>query len=374
VAALTGLVRWLLGTTTPVRPGAEGAAAVKFAGSHILAVDQFDLPMIERLFAVTDQMLPYARRLRTTRVLEGAVLGTLFFEPSTRTRLSFSAAFNRLGGQVSETTGFAFSSMAKGESIYDTSRVVSGYTDVLVVRHPEEGAVAKFAEATNIPVINGGDGPGEHPTQALLDLYTLCRERGHRPGTLSGMTIAMVGDLRYGRTVRSLANLLSLERGLTFICVAPDELQVPDDLTAKLRERGHRVEVTDDLAEGVRDVDVIYATRIQQERLPTDGSIRVDQDRFRIDAAVYRKACKPGTVLMHPLPRDSRSGVSELAEDLNKHPSLAIFRQTDNGIPIRMALFALVLDVVDELTNTDREARWYRPDRIGIDDTQGLLP
>lgn len=347
---------------------------MSFAGTHVLGVDQFDLPMIERLFSVADRMLPYARRARTTRVLEGAVLGTLFFEPSTRTRLSFSAAFNRLGGHVSETTGVAFSSMAKGESIYDTSRVVSGYTDVLVVRHPEEGAVAKFAEATHVPVINGGDGPGEHPTQALLDLYTLCRERGHRPGTLGGMTIAMVGDLRFGRTIHSLARLLALESSLTFICVAPPELQLPADLAGKLRAHGHRVELTGDLTEGIRDVDVIYATRIQQERLPADGSIQVDQDRFRIDAAVYERVCRPGTVLMHPLPRDSRGGVSELAEDLNGHPSLAIFRQTDNGIPIRMALFALVLDVVGELADTDREARWYRPERIGIDDTRELLP
>jgi aspartate carbamoyltransferase catalytic subunit len=346
---------------------------VSFAGAHILTVEQLDLPKIKRLFSVADEMLCYARRERTTRVLEGAVLGNLFFEPSTRSRLSFGAAFNRLGGHVRETTGFAFSSMVKGESISDTSRVVSGYMDILVVRHPEEGAVTRFAEVTNVPVINGGDGPGEHPTQALLDLYTLCRERGLRPGTLGGMTVAVVGDLRYGRTVHSLTKLLALERDLTFFCVAPPELQLPDELVRHLRERGHRVELTEDLAEGVRDADAIYATRIQQERLPADIEVHASQDRFRIDAALYDRLCRPGTILMHPLPRDSRSGVAELAEDLNRNPALAIFRQTDNGIPIRMALFALVLDVADQIHDTSREARWYRPERFGIEDSRPLL-
>ncbi|MEH1030729.1 aspartate carbamoyltransferase [Micromonospora profundi] len=336
-------------------------------------MEQFELAHIQRLFEVTDRMLPYARRERSTRVLEGAVLGNLFFEPSTRSRLSFGAAFNRLGGYVRETTGFAFSSMAKGESVYDTSRVVSGYMDILVVRHPEEGAVAEFAAAINVPVINGGDGPGEHPTQALLDLYTLCRERGLHPGGLGGMRIAVVGDLRYGRTVHSLTKLLALESGLTFVCVAPEELQIPDELVLKLRQQGHTVELTDNLAEGIRDVDVIYATRVQQERLPQGSTVAANGDRFRIDAALYDKVCRPGTVLMHPLPRDSRGGASELADDLNSRPELAIFRQTDNGIPVRMALFALVLDVADQVADTDREARWYRPERFGVLDTRDIL-
>ena len=343
-------------------------------GTHILSVDQFDLGQLADLFSVAERMLPYARRERVTRVLEGAVCGNLFFEPSTRTRLSFGAAFNRLGGHVRETTGFAFSSMAKGESIYDTSRVISGYVDVLVIRHPEEGRVAEFAAATHVPVVNGGDGAGEHPTQALLDHYTLCRERGLRPGGLGGMTVAVVGDLRYGRTVHSLTKLLALEHGLTFHCVAPAELQAPDPLVRRLRELGHRVELTDEVTEGVRDADVVYATRIQQERLPEGTTVHpTDQERFRIDAALYEKYCRPGALIMHPLPRDSRKGASELDTDLNRHPSLAIFRQTDNGIPIRMALFATVLGVTDQVDDTARDARWYRPDRVGVDDTRGLL-
>ncbi|QFU91053.1 aspartate carbamoyltransferase [Amycolatopsis sp. YIM 10] len=332
-----------------------------FAGEHILTVEQFTPARLERLFEVTDRMLPYARRERTTRVLEGAVLGNLFFEPSTRSRLSFGAAFNRLGGHVRETTGFAFSSMAKGESIHDTSRVVSGYADVVVVRHPDEGAVGEFAAAAKVPVINGGDGPGEHPTQALLDFYTLCRERDLRPGGVGGATVALVGDLRFGRTVHSLVKLLSGEGPLRFACVAPAELQLPDHLAELLRERGHRVDLTDVLEDGLRDADIIYATRIQQERLPADITTEGFQDRFRIDAALYDRVCEPGTILMHPLPRDSRTGHSELDDDLNGRPELAIFRQTDNGIPVRMAVFALVLGVADQVEDTARPVTWHHP-------------
>lgn len=344
-----------------------------FVGAHILSVDQFDLAAVERLFEVADRMLPYARRTRITRALEGAICGNLFFEPSTRSRLSFGAAFNRLGGHVRETTGFAFSSMAKGESIHDTSRVVSGYVDVLVVRHPEEGAVGEFAAATHVPVINGGDGPGEHPTQALLDFYTLCRERGLRPGALSGATIAVVGDLKYGRTVHSLTKLLALERDIRFVCIAPPPLQLPVSLAAKLTALGHRVERTGDLADGLREADVVYATRIQQERLPDGIDLDGVQERFAIDAALYDRVCRPGTVLMHPLPRDSRNDPNELSNDLNGNPALAIFRQTDYGIPVRMALFALVLGVVDQVDATAREALWYRPDRFGVHDTRPML-
>lgn len=346
---------------------------MQWAGAHILTVEQFELGDVEELFELADRMVVYARRERRTSVLQGAVLGNLFFEPSTRSRLSFGAAFNRLGGYVRETTGFAFSSMAKGESIYDTSRVVSGYMDVLVVRHPDEGAVTEFAAATNVPVINGGDGPGEHPTQALLDLYTISRERGLHPGHLDGMNVAVVGDLKYGRTVHSLTKLLALERELTFVCVAPDALQLPADLVEHLRSRGHRVQLTDDLAEGLREADVVYATRLQEERFPVSEDTVAQQDAFRIDAARYEKSCRPGTVLMHPLPRDSRRGSSELSNDLNDNPALAIFRQTDNGIPVRMALFALVLGVADRVDETATDAGWFRPARIGVDDTRDLL-
>src|SRR5699024_9721368 len=177
-------------------------------GKHqLLSVDQFTRESAEDFFRIADLMQPIARRQKVSRVLEGAVLGNLFFEASTRTRVSFGAAFCRLGGSVCDTTGFTFSSMAKGESIYDTSRVMSGYVDAMVIRHPEEGSVAEFAQATNIPVVNGGDGPGEHPSQALLDLYTILTEFSRLGKLLDGSHIAMVGDLKYGRTVHSLIKL-----------------------------------------------------------------------------------------------------------------------------------------------------------------------
>src|SRR5262245_2221502 len=177
---------------------------------HLLSVDAFDRESVEDLLRIARQMEPIARRQKVTRVLEGAVLGNLFFEPSTRTRVSFGAAFCRLGGSVCDTTGFTFSSMAKGESIEDTSRVISGYVDAIVVRHPDLGSVARFASATHVPVINGGDGPGEHPTQALLDLYTIQQEFERIGKKIDGAHVAIVGDLRHGRTVHSLIRLLSL--------------------------------------------------------------------------------------------------------------------------------------------------------------------
>lgn len=347
-----------------------------FKGSHIVSVEQFARQDIGTIFSVAERMEPYAQRRKVTRVLEGAVEGNLFFEPSTRTRVSFAAAFNRLGGSVSSTTGFQFSSMAKGESVYDTARVMAGYCDVLVMRHPVEGSIQELADAIHVPVINGGDGPGEHPTQALLDLYTVQKETGRDLSALDGLKIAMVGDLRYGRTVHSLTKLLSLFDDVTFVFIAPDELRMPTRISSKLRERGAVVHETEDLAGGLSDVDVVYVTRIQQERFTAPE----DADKYRgfysINRAMYEKHCRPGTVLMHPLPRDSRPSADELSSDLNGHPELAIFRQADNGVPIRMALFALVLGVEDQLEETERDVNWYVPKRLGTQDTLdfGKLP
>jgi aspartate carbamoyltransferase catalytic subunit len=341
---------------------------MEFLGSHILSIDQFDRDDVHTVFRVADEMEPYAQRRRRTRVLEGTVLANLFFEPSTRTRISFGAAFSRLGGHTLETTGFQFSSMAKGESLYDTARVVAGYVDVLVMRHPVEGGVGEFAEATHVPVINGGDGPGEHPTQALLDLYTIRKELGRGVDELGGTRVAMVGDLKHGRTVHSLTKLLSLCDPLDLVFVAPDELQMPEGLVERALSHGHSVRQTESLPDGVADADVIYTTRVQQERF----TALEDADKFRgsysINNAVYEKFCKPGAILLHPLPRDSRPGARELDEDLNQRRELAIFRQTDNGIPVRMALFALVLGVQDRVHDTAEDVGWFVPPRVGIHD------
>ncbi|HVJ81347.1 MAG TPA: aspartate carbamoyltransferase [Planctomycetia bacterium] len=341
---------------------------MNFVGSHILSIDQFALADVVTVFRTADELEPYARRRRSTRVLEGAILGNLFFEPSTRSRFSFGAAFERLGGSVREMTGFEYTSFAKGESIFDTARVMSGYVDALVVRHPEVGKVREFADATHVPVINSGDGTGEHPTQALLDLYTIEKELGVRISDLRGLKLAMVGDLRHGRTVHSLTKIVSLLADVDFRFVAPEALQMPGDIANAATSAGHRVLRTESLAEGVRDADVVYCTRLQEERFAT----RAEADRYRgmysLNRASLETMCKRGVTLLHPLPRDSRVGNMELDSDLDDHPSLAVFRQADNGIAVRMALFALVLGVAERVHETVRDVSWYVPRQYGVRD------
>ena len=336
--------------------------------NHLLSVAQFSRESVEELFHLADVMQPIARRRKVSRVLEGAVLANLFFEASTRTRVSFGAAFCRLGGSVCDTTGFTFSSMAKGESIYDTSRVISGYVDAIVVRHPEQGSVAEFARATNVPVINGGDGPGEHPSQALLDLYTIQREFSRLGKLIDGAHVAMVGDLKYGRTVHSLVKLLSLYRGLKLTLISPPTLEMPADIVDAARGGGHAVEVSATLRQGLAGADVVYATRIQKERFSGETLEGYDAD-FEVNRALVDSVCAPDTVIMHPLPRDSRPGAHDLSVDLNHDPRLAIFRQTDNGIPIRMAIFAVLLGVEKRVQRSLRDAPWLPPSHIGPDDS-----
>jgi aspartate carbamoyltransferase catalytic subunit len=338
-------------------------------GKHqLLSVDQFSRESVEELFRIADQMQPIARRQKVSRVLEGAVLGNLFFEASTRTRVSFGAAFCRLGGSVCDTTGFTFSSMAKGESIYDTSRVMSGYVDAMVIRHPEKGSVAEFAAATNIPVVNGGDGPGEHPSQALLDLYTILTEFSRLGKLLDGAHIVMAGDLKYGRTVHSLIKLLALYRGLKFTLISPRGLEMPDYLLEQVSTRGHVVEQTNSLEEGLPGADVIYATRVQKERFAAEELEGYTPD-FQVNKAIIDKCCGPDVIVMHPLPRDSREGANDLSVDLNHDTRLAIFRQTDNGIPVRMAIFAVLLGVENLVQHSQRDVTWSPPSHIGPDDS-----
>lgn len=339
-------------------------------GKHqLLSVDQFSRESVEELFRIADLMQPIARRQKVSRVLEGAVLGNLFFEASTRTRVSFGAAFCRLGGSVCDTTGFTFSSMAKGESIYDTSRVLSGYVDAMVIRHPDQGSVAEFARATNIPVVNGGDGPGEHPSQALLDLYTILTEFSRLGKLLDGAHIALVGDLKYGRTVHSLIKLLALYRGLKFTLVAPKGLEMPDYILEQVgRHGGHVIEQTHSLEEGLVGADVIYATRVQKERFSGEDLEGYSAD-FQVNKAIVDQCCSPDVIVMHPLPRDSREGANDLSVDLNDDPRLAIFRQTDNGIPVRMAIFAVLLGVEGLVQHSLRDVTWSPPSHIGPDDS-----
>ena len=343
---------------------------IAVGGKHqLLSVDQFTRESVEELFRIADLMQPIARRQKVSRVLEGAVLGNLFFEASTRTRVSFGAAFCRLGGSVCDTTGFTFSSMAKGESIYDTSRVLSGYVDAMVIRHPEKGSVAEFAQATNIPVVNGGDGPGEHPSQALLDLYTILTEFSRLGKLLDGAHIAMVGDLKYGRTVHSLIKLLALYRGLKFTLVSPKGLEMPDYILEQVSRGGdHVIEQSNALEQGLAGVDVIYATRVQKERFSGEDLEGYTAD-FQVNKAIIDQCCGPDVIVMHPLPRDSREGANDLSVDLNDDPRLAIFRQTDNGIPVRMAIFAVLLGVEGLVQHSLRDVTWSPPSHIGPDDS-----
>lgn len=338
---------------------------MKFPGSHILSIGQFGRDDIETIFEVADRMRPYAHREKVTRVLDGAILGNMFFEPSTRTRISFGCAFNLLGGEVRETTGFESSAIAKGESLYDTARVLSGYSDVICMRHPEAGSVAEFAAASRVPVINGGDGPNEHPSQALLDLYTIQKELQHkgRDG-IDGLRIAMIGDLKFGRTVHSLCKLLSAFSNIQIMLISPDELRMPEAIVEQLRESGAQVVESDTMEEGIRHVDIAYSTRIQEERFASKEEANLYRGRFRLNQSIYTRWCEPNTVIMHPLPRDSRQGAEELDNDLNDNPNLAIFRQADNGVLVRMALFALILDVADQVDRHARPVNWYTERRF----------
>jgi len=337
---------------------------VQFPGSHILSIQQFERADVERIFAVADAMAPYAQREKVTRVLDGAILGSMFFEPSTRTRVSFGSAFNLLGGEVRETTGFENSAIAKGESLYDTARVLSGYSDVIAMRHPAEGSVAEFAAASRVPVINGGDGSNEHPSQALLDLYTIRSEIATRGRGLEQLRIAMVGDLRYGRTVHSLCKLLRLFQGVQVVLVSPEALRMPGEIVEDLRATGHEVLESDQLEASIAHVDIVYSTRIQEERFSSQEEADLYRGRFRLNQNIYTHHCEPNTVIMHPLPRDSRENARELDDDLNDNPNLAIFRQTDNGMLVRMALFALILDVVDQVDRHARAVSWYTGGRF----------
>ena len=325
-----------------------------FSGNHILSIDQFDRSDIEKLFAVADKLEPFASKEKITRVLEGAILGNMFFEPSTRTRISFGASFNLLGGNVREITEVGSSSLAKGESLADTAQVLSGYSDIIVLRHPENGSVQKFADASRVPVINAGDGSNEHPSQALLDLYTIEKELSLNNKNLDNLRIALVGDLKYGRAVHSLCKILSKFSNVNMNLVSPGELRLPEDLLNQLNEAGVSVIQTENLEEGISGVDIIYVTRVQEERFKNKEDANKYRGLLSLNQSIYTANCEPNTVIMHPLPRDSRSDANELDRDLYENPNLAIFRQADNGVVIRMAIFALVLGVESKIAETAR--------------------
>ncbi len=328
-------------------------------GQHVLSIEQFSLEQVRALFETAQKLEDVAAGKVTTRLLNGAILANLFFEASTRTRMSFHSAFSRLGGDISDTTGFSFSSISKGESLADTARVIAEYADVIVMRHPEQGSVAEFAKYSKTPVINGGDGAGEHPTQALLDLYTIRREFHKTGREVSNTTIAMTGDLKNGRTVHSLSKLLSLFDNMTFHFVSPNALPMLPSIVEKLQDAGHTVKFFTNPAKGIQGADVIYCTRIQQERL-ADSELQGSSDLFNIDKALIESNAKADAIILHPLPRDAREGAFDLCTDLDDDPRLKIFTQAANGIPVRMALFVHCLGLENEVGKDFQPAPWAK--------------
>jgi len=303
----------------------------KLRSKDVLRSDQFSRDEIDRILETARRFEAAIDAGEVLDTMRGLVLSTLFFEPSTRTRLSFETAMHRLGGSVITVAEAKSSSAAKGESLHDTIKTVEGYADVIVLRHPQIGAAAEAAAATRQPVLNAGDGAGQHPTQSLLDLYTILKEQGK----VDGLTIALAGDLRNGRTVHSLALLLS-NYGVRLLFVAPDALRMPSGIVDGVRATGVDVVETADLGEALREADVLYMTRIQRERFDDPSEYERLKDAFILRREML-DAAKPNVTIMHPLPR-----VNEIVSDVDDHPGAAYFRQSANGVPIRMALLALV--------------------------------
>ena len=301
-------------------------------GKHILAVSQFSREDLDYIFAVAKEMRTMVERVGTFDLLKGKILANLFYEPSTRTSSSFTAAMERLGGSVIPINEVRYSSVAKGESLPDTVRTLECYSDVIVLRHPETGSAAQAAQYLRKPLINAGDGAGEHPTQALLDLFTIQEELG----TLDGLTVTMLGDLKYGRTVHSLARLLRLY-GARLNYVAPEILQMPPALIAELNETGLVQHSFTELDAVLPTTDVLYVTRVQKERFDNINEYESVRNAYVITPETMTHA-KTDMVLMHPLPR-----VNEIAMTVDDDPRAAYFRQMEYGLYVRMALLAMVL-------------------------------
>ena len=300
-------------------------------GRDILHGNQFSRREIDLVLKVASELEKDLKKKDSLSLLRGKILATLFFEPSTRTRLSFETAMQRLGGGVISMASAESSSAAKGETVADTATTVSQYADVIVIRHPRIGSAREAADAASIPVINAGDGAGQHPTQALLDLYTIRKELG----SFRNLVVSMVGDLKYGRTVHALVELLSLFQS-RLIFVSPSSLRMPEEITLQLKGKGIEVNETEDLAEASSESDLLYMTRIQKERFEDLGEYERVKGRFIIDGEFLKKLQKK-IVILHPLPR-----VDEIHREVDSYPGAAYFRQVRNGIFIRMALLAMI--------------------------------
>jgi len=303
-------------------------------GKDIISVKQFSRADLEYVFGVAHEMHGMVDRVGTFDLLKGKILANLFYEPSTRTSSSFTAAMERLGGSVIPINEVKYSSVAKGESLPDTIRTLECYADVIVLRHPETGSAAIAAQAAKKPVINAGDGVGEHPTQALLDTFTIFEEIG--VGEIDGMTVTMLGDLKYGRTVHSLARLLSLYK-VKLNYVSPEILRMPKEVMEEVAAKGIPQAEFDSLEKVLPETDVLYVTRVQKERFEDPAAYESVRGSFVVNPEIMR-AAKKEMIVMHPLPR-----VGEISPDFDDDPRAAYFRQMEYGLYVRMALLAMVL-------------------------------
>ena len=301
--------------------------------SDLITMDDLTNDEIVEILDAADRLLPVAKGDVYAPLLQGKVLGNLFFENSTRTRMSFESAMKRLGGEVVNLSSVG-SSVAKGETLYDTMQMVDGYSDIAVIRHPQQGAAQYSADAVEIPVLNAGDGAGNHPTQTMLDLFTI--RQAH--GTLEGLNVVLVGDLRYGRTTHSLSHAL-VRFGAKLTLVSPESLTMPAEIVGDLQRHGADVTESEDMASAISEADVIYMTRIQKERFP-------DEDEYTKVAGIYKmtaddlSGAKGGMIVMHPLPR-----VDEIDPSVDSTKHARYFQQAFNGVPTRMALLCRSLGV-----------------------------
>jgi aspartate carbamoyltransferase len=303
-----------------------------FYGKDILSVKQFNRYDLDYIFAVAHEMREMVSRVGSFDLLKGKILANLFYEPSTRTSSSFTSAMERLGGSVIPINEVRYSSVAKGESLPDTVRTLDCYADIIVLRHPEIGAAALASKYARKPIINAGDGVGEHPTQALLDLFTIVEELDE----VDGLTITMLGDLKYGRTVHSLARLLSLYN-VKIHYVSPGILRMPPEIMSELQEKDILQAEHENLDEIMPETDVLYVTRVQKERFEDLTEYENVKDAFVITPETMGRA-KDRMIVMHPLPR-----VGEISMEVDDDPRAAYFRQMEFGMYVRMALLAMVL-------------------------------
>ena len=302
-----------------------------FAKRNILSMRDFSSDEIDLILARAVELEPFAKGKPSDR-LKGKILANLFFEPSTRTRISFETAMKRLGGEVLNLDSTEGSSIAKGETLADTIRVIGAYSDIIVLRHPKEGSAKLASEFSSVPLINAGDGAGHHPTQTLLDLYTIQRE-----SKLKDLRIALVGDLKYGRTVHSLSIALSYY-GARIMLISPPGLGMNERMKDDLRNLGADISEFENIHEVIGDIDVLYVTRIQKERFPTLSEYKKVAGSYKIDIKLLESA-QDDLVIMHPLPR-----AGEIDEEVDGTRHAAYFKQTFYGVPVRMALLTLLLE------------------------------